>query len=205
MCGDYYLVNKQTHFDKYTMPLLEEKIDALKQANVLVPSTCNLVIISCYWRWQGQMALGNWSSWESLFVPMEVFTIWFEECLVEILKVMDRMFVNLNFAKCYIDDIIIFNLTLKNHMHQLQEMFKIFKKYNLQFHPNKCHFFHIQVEYLGHMIYLGGLGVQKAKVKMISQVFQLTKISQLQKKLGLCNYYWRFIKGFNTFDLIDKD
>jgi hypothetical protein len=37
MCGDYYLVNKQTHFDKDTMPLLEETFDALKQANVLIP------------------------------------------------------------------------------------------------------------------------------------------------------------------------
>jgi hypothetical protein len=74
------------------------------------------------------------------------------------------MLVNLNFAKCYIDDIIIFSSTLKDCMRKLQEMFKRFKKYNLQFHPSKCHFFHVRVEYLGHMIYLGGLGVQKAKV-----------------------------------------
>ncbi len=39
---------KQTHFDKYTMPLSEETFDALKQANVLIPWTCNLVIISCH-------------------------------------------------------------------------------------------------------------------------------------------------------------
>jgi hypothetical protein len=58
-------------------------------------------------------------------------------------------------------------------------MFKRLKEYNLQFHQGKCHFFHIQVEYLGHMIYLGGLGVQKVKVKMISQVPKLTKIRQL--------------------------
>ncbi len=89
------------------------------------------------------------------------------------------MLANFNFAKCYINDIIILSLTLKDCMHQLQEMFKIFKEYNLQFHPSKCYFFHIHVEYLGHMIYLGGLGVQNAKVKMISQVPQLTKISQL--------------------------
>jgi hypothetical protein len=36
------------------------------------------------------------------------------------------------------------------------------------------------MEYLGHMIYLGGLGVQKAKVEAISQVLQLIDVNQLQ-------------------------
>ncbi len=37
MRGGYYLVNKQTHFDKYTMSLLKETFDALKQADALIP------------------------------------------------------------------------------------------------------------------------------------------------------------------------
>jgi len=34
MCGDYHLVNKWTHLDKYAMPLLEEIFDGLGQAKV---------------------------------------------------------------------------------------------------------------------------------------------------------------------------
>ncbi len=34
MCGDYRLVNKWTHSNKYAMPLLEEIFDALGQAKV---------------------------------------------------------------------------------------------------------------------------------------------------------------------------
>jgi hypothetical protein len=34
MCGDYCLVNKQTHLDKYAIPLLEENLNALGQAKV---------------------------------------------------------------------------------------------------------------------------------------------------------------------------
>jgi threonine aldolase len=44
-------------------------------------------------------------------------------------------------------------------MHHLREVFRIFKERNLKLHLDKCRFFHTQVEYLGHMIYLGGLGV----------------------------------------------
>jgi len=39
--------------------------------------------------------------------------------LIEFLKAMDRILVGLGFAKCYIDDIIIFNLTLGNNIHHL--------------------------------------------------------------------------------------
>ncbi len=45
MCGDYRLVNKCTHSNKYAMPLLEEIFDALGQAKVF--STLDLKF-SCH-------------------------------------------------------------------------------------------------------------------------------------------------------------
>jgi hypothetical protein len=53
-------------------------------------------------------------------------------------------------------------------MHHLQEVFGRLNEHNLKLHISKCWFLHTQVEYLGHMIYLSGLGVQKAKVEAIS-------------------------------------
>jgi hypothetical protein len=53
-------------------------------------------------------------------------------------------------------------------MHHLQKMFNQLKEHNLKLHLGKCQFLQTQVKYLGHMIYLGGLGVQKAKVEAIS-------------------------------------
>jgi len=38
---------------------------------------------------------------------------------VEFQKVMDQMLPNLGFAKCYIDDIIVFSITPRDHMHHL--------------------------------------------------------------------------------------
>jgi len=60
---------------------------------------------------------------------------------------MHQMLMGFGFAKCYIDDIIVFNLTIRNHMQHLQHLFRIFKKHNLKLHLSKCWFFHIQVEY----------------------------------------------------------
>jgi hypothetical protein len=51
---------------------------------------------------------------------MEVFSIWFEKhAFAKFQKVMDQMLASLDFAKCYIDDINVFNLTLGDHMHHL--------------------------------------------------------------------------------------
>jgi hypothetical protein len=45
---------------------------------------------------------------------MEVFVIEFEECPY---KISNSHGLGVAFAKCYIDDIIVFRLTPKNHMH----------------------------------------------------------------------------------------
>ncbi len=74
-------------------------------------------------------------------------------------------------------------------MHHLQEVFGKLEKHNLKLYQGKFRFFHIQVEYLGHMIHLGGLGIYKANVEAISQVPQPTNINWLQKFLGSCKYY----------------
>jgi hypothetical protein len=74
-------------------------------------------------------------------------------------KLMDRMSAGVSFAKCYIDDIITFNLIPRDHMHHSQEVFQKLKGHNLKLHPSKCHFFHSRVQYLGCMIYPSEFGV----------------------------------------------
>jgi len=68
-------------------------------------------------------------------------------------------------------NIITFSLISRDHMHHLQEVFNQLKENNLKLHPSKCQVFQSQMEYLGHMIYLDGLGVQKAKVEAILHNF----------------------------------
>jgi hypothetical protein len=50
------------------------------------------------------------------------------------LRIMDQMLACFSFPKCYIDDIIMFSLTLRNHnMHHLQEVFESLMNINLNF------------------------------------------------------------------------
>jgi hypothetical protein len=54
------------------------------------------------------------------------------------------------------------------------------------------------VEYLGHVIYLGGLGVQQTKVEAITRIPCPTDVSRVCAFMGLVNYYHKYVKGFSV-------
>jgi hypothetical protein len=68
----------------------------------------------------------------------------------------------------------------------------------LKLHPGKYRFYCDCVEYLGHMIYLGGLGVVASKVEVVMSIPKPKYISRLRAFLGLCDYYKKFIKTFSA-------
>ena len=77
---------------------------------------------------------------------------------------------SLPFARYYIDDVIIFSGSPQEHVRHLQAMFQRLRQWRLRLHHGKCKFFHNQLLYLGHMIVLGGLGVQQAKVDALQRI-----------------------------------
>ena len=125
---------------------------------------------------------------------------------------MDQVLVRLPFARCYIDDVIIFSNTPQEHVRHLQAVFERLRKWGLRLHHGKCKFFHNRLPYLGHMIVLGGLGVQQAKVDALQKILAPNDVPQLRAFLELANYYRRFVKDFSliakpltTFTSKDQD
>jgi hypothetical protein len=56
----------------------------------------------------------NYCLYQWQFLPFGL-----KNTFAKFLSVMDQMLAGCSFAKCYIDDIIIFTLTLEEHMHHL--------------------------------------------------------------------------------------
>jgi hypothetical protein len=54
------------------------------------------------------------------------------------------------------------------------------------------------VEYLGHVIYPSGLGMQQAKVEAITRILHPTNVSRVRNFMGLMNYYCKYVKGFSA-------
>jgi hypothetical protein len=55
-------------------------------------------------------------------------------------------------------------------------------------HLGKCKFVYDWIEYLGHMMYLGGLKVQQTKVNVITHVPHPMDVNRVQGFMGLANY-----------------
>jgi hypothetical protein len=117
---------------------------------------------------------------------------------VEFQHVMDRILTRLDFVWCYINDIVVYSDTMEEHHIHLQIVFEQLKVHGLHLHPRKCKFFQENVEYLGHVIYPGGLGVQQAKVEAIALILHPTNVSKVRAFMGLANYYRKYVKGFSV-------
>ena len=94
-------------------------------------------------------------------------------------RVMDRVLASLPFARCYIDDVIIFSSSPREHVRHLQAMFEQLRQWGLRLHHGKCKFFYNRLPYLGHMIFPGGLGVQQAKVDALQKILAPIDVSRL--------------------------
>ncbi len=117
---------------------------------------------------------------------------------VEFQCVMDRILTGLDFVRCYIDDIVVYSDIVEEHQIHLQIMFERLKVHGLCLHLGTCKFFQESVEYLGHVIYPSGLGVQQAKVEPIAHILRPTDVSRVRAFMGLANYYRRYVKGFSA-------
>ena len=67
----------------------------------------------------------------------------------------------------YLDDIIIYNNTLEEHIDHIRKLFKVLRQNELYVKKEKCSFTKREVGFLGHCIKDGKLMMDKRKVRAI--------------------------------------
>lgn len=97
----------------------------------------------------------------------------------------------------YLDDIVVYGSTLKDHVDHLRRVFKVLKENEPYVIKEKCSFGTNEVTFLGHKIKEGMLMMDEDKVRAIQEWETPTKVTELKSFLGL-DYYWRFVKGYST-------
>ncbi|MGI4816790.1 MAG: reverse transcriptase domain-containing protein, partial [Janthinobacterium lividum] len=97
------------------------------------------------------------------------------------------------FARAYIDDCVIFSSTLNEHLHHLEEVFKVFRRYNISINPKKAFLAFPSVKLLGQHIDSFGLATAEDKLKAISQLHYPETLSQLEGYLGLTGWLRQYV------------
>ena len=75
--------------------------------------------------------------------------------------------LNLNWCIIYLDDVIIFLKTPKEHIQRLRGVFQKLWEAGLKLKPSKCEFFRTRISYLGHIVSKDGIETDPKKVTAI--------------------------------------
>ncbi|GJT86139.1 putative reverse transcriptase domain-containing protein [Tanacetum coccineum] len=100
------------------------------------------------------------------------------------------------FVIVFIDDILIYSKSKKEHEEHLRQILKLLKKEELYAKFSKCEFWISRVQFLGHVIDCRGIHVDPAKIESIKDWASPKTPTEIRQFLGLAGYYRRFIEGF---------
>ncbi|KMQ90234.1 retrovirus-like pol polyprotein, partial [Lasius niger] len=116
----------------------------------------------------------------------------FQKRLIQILQPLireDRVIV-------YIDDILIPSITVQDNLSVLKEVLLLLKRYNFEVNYNKCMFLKKELEYLGYILSPSGITLSVRHVEAVNNFPKPKKLVELQRFLGLTNYFRKFIKNY---------
>jgi len=104
--------------------------------------------------------------------------------------------INQEDTATFIDNILVATDTEKGHDKLVEEVLRRLKENDLFVKPEKCKWKVREVEFLGVVISPRGVEMQKKKVEGVLNWIAPRNVKEVQKFLGLANYYKRFIKDF---------
>ena len=107
-----------------------------------------------------------------------------------------RDLINTGKVAAFIDDVIIGTETEEGYDELVVEVIRRLEENNLYVKLEKCRWKVREVGFLGVVIGLEGIKMEKEKVKGVLEWLTPKCVKDMQKFLGLANYYCRFIEGF---------
>ena len=103
--------------------------------------------------------------------------------------------LNLMYALIYLNDMIVYLKTEDEHLVHLRAVLERFMENGLKLKPSKCHFFCMEINYLGHKVSMAGMEPGTEGLIGITEITPPAMYTQVCKFLGATGYFRHFIKG----------
>lgn len=101
------------------------------------------------------------------------------------------------FVLIFIDDILIYSLTMEEHHEHLRMVLQTLREHQLYAKFSKCDFFKEEIQYLGHVITNDWIAMDPKKIKAIMEWPVQKDVADVRSFMGLAGYYRRFVEGFS--------
>lgn len=207
---DYRYLNDITIKDRYPIPLIGNLTDQLAKAKFFTKMDLrygyHLVRIAEGDEWKTAFSTRH-GQFEYTVMPLGLCN-----APAVFQRMMNTIFHDMLDQGCviYLDDILIYAETEEELLRITREVLKRLREHKLFVKPGKCRFKVQKVEFLGVIIFPGGLEMDPGKTDTIRDWPAPTKLKELQSFLGFCNFYRRFIQGYSKIarplnDLIGKN
>jgi len=210
LCVDYRALNDITIKDRHPLPRIEETLNQIRGCKYftrLDPRACfNQIRIKEGDEWKTAFRT-RYGLYEFLVMPFGLTNApataqrYVNDTLREFLDI---------FCVCYIDDILIYSKTLKEHKAQVRKVLQKLKDAGLFVKPEKCEFSVEKTTFLGFVFSEQGLEMDPEKVNAVLNWETPKSVKDIQCFLGFANFYRRFIDRYShmcqpLFNLLRKD
>jgi len=195
-CVDYRRVNDVTQKDAHPLPRIDDTLDTLSGAKWF--STIDLA--SGYWQVEVEPSDRPKTAFATPFGLHQFRVMPFGLCNAPstFQRLMELVLAGLHWNIClvYLDDIIIYSRTVKEHLEHLRQVFGRLRTAGLKLKPSKCFLLRKSVHYLGHILSEGGVETDPQKTLSVEKWSAPTSVEELRQFLGLATYYRKFVKNF---------
>ena len=128
---------------------------------------------------------------------MECHAFWFKNAPSEFQNIINDIFTPFTkFSIVYIDDVLIFSKSIKDHCKHLVIFVKVIKQNGLVVSATKINLFQDKIRFLGHNIYKGTLSPIDRAIQFADKFpDEIKDKNKLQRFLGSLNYVSDYFQG----------
>jgi hypothetical protein len=168
-CIDLTKVNAVTVKDAYALPLIGRIVDTLSGAKFFSNGDLDRAFLQVGIKEADKKKLAFVIDGQ-LFEP-NVMTFGSMNAPSTFQRLVDRVLHGLTWRQCliYLDNVLIYSVTLEKHLCDIHEILSRFEFANLRLKPSKCNFAKPQVDYLGFRISADGIQATLKKLEAKSQ------------------------------------
>ncbi|KAK7915896.1 hypothetical protein WMY93_011657 [Mugilogobius chulae] len=203
-CIDFRYLNAISNFDPYPMPRIDELLERVGSAAYIT----TLDLSRGYWQLALAPEARELTAFKTPFglFQFRVMPFGLQGAPATFQRLMDHVLRDVSqFSAAYLDDVVIYSRSWKEHLHHLQEVLKRIQAAGLTINPRKCAVAHREVEYLGYTIGFGKIKPQVQKMEAIRSFPVPTTKKKVRGFIGLVGWYRKFIPQFADRSAILND